>query len=74
MTTLALMLTLHVGSSTPWVVLYIGPDVFLPLTSAIAAIAGVFLMFWRRIVGFLSRVFRRGKADSPPQQPPDTQG
>ena len=74
MTTVALMLTWHLGSPDSWVVLYIGPDVFLPLTSALAAIAGVFLMFWRRIVGFVSRVFGRGRPDRPPQQPPDQQG
>lgn len=32
-------------------IVYIGPDALMPLASAIAAIAGFFLMFWRRIVG-----------------------
>jgi hypothetical protein len=46
------------ASTTPgfdllWVILYIGPDVMLPLTSALAAIAGVLLMFWQRVVGLL---------------------
>jgi hypothetical protein len=49
-----------------WVVLYIGPDVMLPLTSALAAIAGVLLMFWQRCVGLLRSVrnalFQRNKA------------
>lgn len=40
----------------PWVILYIGPDVFLPLTSALAAIAGVLLMFWNRFVGLFRKL------------------
>jgi hypothetical protein len=39
-------------------VLYIGPDVFLPITSAIAAIVGVLLMFWNRLVGLAGKVWR----------------
>lgn len=31
--------------------MYIGPDALMPLASVFAAIAGFFLMFWRRIVG-----------------------
>jgi hypothetical protein len=31
--------------------MYIGPDVLMPVASAIAAVAGFVLMFWRRIVG-----------------------
>ena len=50
----------------PWVALYVGPDVILPLTSALAAIAGVLLMFWHRFVGLLRSVrnmlFQRNKA------------
>lgn len=49
-----------------WVALYVGPDVMLPLTSALAAIAGVLLMFWHRFVGLLRSVrnmlFHRNKA------------
>ena len=37
-------------------VLYIGPDVLMPVASAIAAVVGVILMFWRRTVGFVQRV------------------
>lgn len=32
--------------------MYIGPEVMMPLASALAAIAGVLLMFWRRVVSF----------------------
>lgn len=42
-----------------WVLLYIGPDVLLPLTSALVAAAGVLLMFWQRVVGFVVRLFGR---------------
>ena len=30
--------------------MYIGPDTLLPVASALAAIAGIVLMFWRRTV------------------------
>lgn len=40
-----------------WVLLYIGPDAFLPLTSALAAIAGLALMFWNRVVGFARKLW-----------------
>jgi hypothetical protein len=33
--------------------LYIGPETLMPLASAIAAVAGVILMFWRRTVAFV---------------------
>lgn len=54
----------------PWVVLYIGPDVFLPLASALAAITGVALMFWQRLVGWVRAFWRmvfRVKPDSRPE-------
>ena len=31
--------------------MYIGPETMLPVASALAAIAGFLLMFWRRVVG-----------------------
>lgn len=52
------------------VVLYIGPDVFLPITSALAAMAGVLLVFWHRIAGFVGRLFGRGSGKSTPPDPP----
>ncbi len=31
--------------------LYLGPETLMPVASALAAIAGLLLMFWRRVVG-----------------------
>lgn len=39
------------------IVLYIGPDVLMPVASALAAIVGFLLMFWKRTVAFFQRVF-----------------
>ena len=33
--------------------MYIGPDTLMPVASALAAIAGIVLMFWRRTVGMV---------------------
>ena len=41
----------------PWLALYIGPDVLLPITSAFAAVVGVLLMFWHRVVGVARRLW-----------------
>lgn len=38
--------------------LYIGPDVFLPLTSALAAILGVLLLFWQKVTALVGRLWR----------------
>ena len=42
----------------PWVMLYIGPEAFLPWTSAIVATAGAGMIFWNRLVG-LARKLRQ---------------
>jgi hypothetical protein len=43
--------------------LYIGPDLLMPLASALAAIAGVLVMFWQRVVILVrlvwTKIFRR---------------
>jgi len=33
--------------------MYVGPDTVIPFASAVAAAAGVALLFWRRLVGFV---------------------
>ena len=42
---------------TGLMVLYIGPETILPLTSFLAAVVGVLLMFWRYVVGVVKRSF-----------------
>ena len=39
--------------------LYIGPDVLMPVASALAAVVGFLLMFWRRTVSFFRAVFEK---------------
>lgn len=50
----------------PVVVLYIGPDQIMPLTSVLGAIVGLALMFWNRLVGLAHKcwtmVARRGES------------
>jgi hypothetical protein len=48
------MVDLHL----PVTLAYVGPDVFLPLTSALAAVAGVALMFWHRILSVGRKVWQ----------------
>ncbi|MEJ2679350.1 MAG: hypothetical protein P8174_09795 [Gemmatimonadota bacterium] len=43
--------------------LYFGPETYMPLASAIAAIAGILLAFWRRVVGVVRRIFRPMRHD-----------
>jgi hypothetical protein len=39
--------------------MYLGPETLMPVASALAAVAGVVLMFWRRTVAFVSGLFQR---------------
>ena len=50
--------SLTIGNVLVPTLLYIGPDVFVPLTSAIAAVAGLALMFWQKIIGVARTVWR----------------
>ena len=36
--------------------MYVGPEVIMPLASALAAVAGVLMIFWRKVVGFFRGV------------------
>ena len=38
--------------------MYIGPETIMPLASALAAVGGVLLMFWKKIAGFTRQLFR----------------
>ena len=58
------MLTLAVGPAIdllnghlPLLLLYVGPDQILPLTSFIGALIGIILVFWRYVVGLAGRVW-----------------
>jgi|RhiMetdeSRZDD1v2_1073273.scaffolds.fasta_scaffold706206_1 hypothetical protein len=42
----------------PFLLLYIGPETMLPLASALAAIGGVLLIFWQRLVGLIRKLWR----------------
>lgn len=46
------------GHPLAWMVLYIGPEVFMPVLSAIAGAVGVLLMFWQRVTGLVARMWR----------------
>jgi hypothetical protein len=39
--------------------LYVGPEVLMPLASAVAVVAGALLLFWRRVVAGLRSAARR---------------
>ena len=38
--------------------LYVGPEIMMPVVSALAAIGGILLMFWRRVKAAVRAVFR----------------
>ena len=61
---------LEVNLSMP----YLGPEVIGPVASALAALGGILLMFWRRISGFVRGAIRlvtgKGKAGSPADREP----
>ena len=46
--------------------LYFGPETYMPLASAVAAVVGVALTFWRRLVGFFRRIFSGREPELPP--------
>lgn len=46
--------------------MYIGPETTMPLASVLAAIAGVLLMFWRKVTG----IFRQSRQTARPHPVP----
>ena len=42
----------------PIVILYVGPDQFLPLASALGAIVGVLLIVWHRAVAIARKLWQ----------------
>ena len=51
---------------------YLGPETLMPLASILAAIAGFFLMFWRVIVKFVKRTYRKLRG-MPDELPPEVE-
>lgn len=54
---------------------YIGPETMMPVASVVAAVAGVFMMFGRSVVGFGRGLVRRivpGSAPKPVARPEPT--
>ncbi len=50
---------------------YGGPDQVMTVTSGIASVIGVLLIFWNKVVGAVMKLFRRLSANPPsPQAPP----
>ena len=66
MTFFAIVTFVKYGAGLVGLLGYIGPDVFLPVTSALAAIGGVLLMFWHKIAGFVARLLGRGGSQPAP--------
>ena len=48
----------------PTMLAYIGPETVVPLASVLAAIGGVFMMFWSTIRRWLTWCLRNFKRDS----------
>ena len=40
------------------ILLYIGPDVFMPLISVLAAVVGALLLFWQKVTAIVGRLWR----------------
>jgi hypothetical protein len=49
--------------------LYLGPEVVAPVLSALAAVGGVLLMFWRRVVAGARAVGRLVTGKPAPEAP-----
>jgi hypothetical protein len=49
---------------------YGGPDQVMTVTSGIASVIGVLLIFWNKLVGAVMKLFRRPSASAP--TPPET--
>jgi hypothetical protein len=54
--------------ANPVVFLYFGPETVLPVTSILAAVLGVVLLFWRLLVSRMRKIFRRMSGHNPAQE------
>jgi hypothetical protein len=48
----------HAERILPFLVLYVGPETILPLTSALAAIVGFLLIVWRHVLALFGKAWR----------------
>jgi hypothetical protein len=39
--------------------MYVGPETYMPVASALAALGGFLLLFWRRVVGAIRAIAQR---------------
>ena len=39
--------------------MYLGPETLMPIASALAAVGGILLLFWRRVVGAVRLVVQK---------------
>jgi hypothetical protein len=39
--------------------MYLGPETLMPIASALAAVGGMLLLFWRRVVGAVRLVVQK---------------
>ena len=53
------------------VLLYGGPDQLMPITSGLATVLAVLLMFWNKVAGFVARVFHRNQSGRPSEADPN---
>jgi hypothetical protein len=58
----------------PAFVFYAGPDQVMTVTSGIAGVIGVLLMFWNKVVGAMVKIVHkvRGTTPEPAASPKDT--
>lgn len=54
----------------PGLLAYIGPETFLPVTSCIATLAGLVLMFWRSGIQLFRRIMDRARPQTERQRVP----
>jgi hypothetical protein len=52
--------------------LYAGPDQVMTVTSGIASVIGVLLVFWNKVVAAFFKIFRRSSPPANPSPQQDT--
>jgi hypothetical protein len=62
LTASATLAQLVLTNNADFALFYMDPGSLMPVGSAIAAVIGIFLMFWHRILGVVRRVLGRGPA------------